>query len=102
MMMSIPEPKRFDFRGHVCETPPSCSKLPTKSFPFSEKVFMPPPHGGEVAIADFRIIFVPGLGQYGSQKIRFHFEILNLEVKSNLLGSGIDMSICFFDFTLRS
>ena len=23
------------------ETPPSCSNLPTKSFPFSEKVFMP-------------------------------------------------------------
>ena len=41
--------------------PPSCSNLPTKSFPFSEKVFMPPPRRGEVT----SLIFRPGYGQYG-------------------------------------
>ena len=43
------------------ETPPSCSNLPTKSFPFSEKVFMPPSPWGKVA----SLIFRPGYGQYG-------------------------------------
>jgi len=42
------------------ETPPSCSNLPTKSFPFSEKVFMPPSRHGKVA----SLIFRPGYGQY--------------------------------------
>jgi len=43
--------------------PPSCSNLPTESFPFSEKVFMlaPPPRHVEVA----SLIFRPGYGQYG-------------------------------------
>ena len=44
------------------ETPPSCSNLPTKSFPFSEKVFMPPSPWGKVA----SLIFRPGYGQYGT------------------------------------
>ena len=44
------------------ETPPSCSNLPTKSFPFSEKVVMPPPRRGEVT----SLIFRPGYGQYGN------------------------------------
>ena len=44
------------------ETPPSCSNLPTKSFPFSEKVFMPALRHAELA----SLIFVPGYGQYGS------------------------------------
>ena len=42
-------------------TPPPCSNLPTKSFPFSEKVFMPPSRHGKVA----SLIFRPGYGQYG-------------------------------------
>src|SRR6056300_1489261 len=43
------------------ETPPSCSNLPTKSFPFSEKVFMPALRHAELA----SLIFGPGYGQYG-------------------------------------
>ena len=43
------------------ETPPSCSNLPTKSFPFSEKVFMPALRHTELA----SLIFRPGYGQYG-------------------------------------
>ena len=43
------------------ETPPSCSNLPTKSFPFSEKVFMPGSLQGNLA----SLIFRPGYGQYG-------------------------------------
>ena len=43
------------------ETPPSCSNLPTKSFPYSEKVFMPGSHHGNLAT----LIFRPGYGQYG-------------------------------------
>ena len=46
------------------QTPTSCSNLPTKSFPFSEKVFMPPPRHGGVA----SLIFRPGYGQYGLHK----------------------------------
>ena len=44
------------------ETPPSCSNLPTKSFPFSEKVFMPALRHAELA----SLIFRPGYGPYGS------------------------------------
>jgi hypothetical protein len=43
------------------ETPPSCINLPAKSFPFSEKVFMPPSPWGKVA----SLIFPRGYGQYG-------------------------------------
>ena len=39
------------------ETPPSCINLPAKSFPFSEKVFMPPSPWGKVAILIFRFDF---------------------------------------------
>ena len=44
------------------ETPPSCSNLPTKSFPFSEKVFMPALRHAELA----SLIFRPGYGPYGT------------------------------------
>ena len=48
------------------ETPPSCSNLPTKSFPFSEKVFMPALRHAELA----SLIFRPGYGQYGVESVK--------------------------------
>ena len=48
------------------ETPPSCSNLPTKSFPFSEKVFMPGSLQGNLA----SLIFRPGYGQYGKRLLQ--------------------------------
>ena len=46
------------------ETPPSCSNLPTKSFPFSEKVFIPPSPWGKVV----SLIFRNEYGRYGHAK----------------------------------
>ena len=47
------------------ETPPSCSKLPTKSFPFSERVFMPPLRRAGMA----RLMFVPVSGKFDSSAL---------------------------------
>ena len=56
------------------KTPPLCSNLPTKSFPFSEKVFISPPRSAMVA----RQIFVPVYGQYGFQELGFGVSVWGL------------------------
>ena len=73
------------------ETPPSCSNVPTKSFPFSEKVFMPALRHAELA----SLIFVPGYGQYGgpvgsffSPREKFRGDERSTKVSHKVVAAG--------------